>query len=62
MILKPIMVYFLWSMKNRKWNLQFPGREPRLQGPDGRGGKERVPQGGGADEQDPANLPGVQVG
>ena len=43
-------------------NLQFPGREPLLQGPDGRGGKQRVPQGGVADEQDPPDTPGVQVG
>ena len=38
-------------------DLQFPGRKSLLQGPDGRGGEQRVPQGGGADEQDPPDIP-----
>ena len=34
-------------------NIQLPGRKTLLQGPDGRGGEQGVPQGGGTDEQHP---------
>ena len=43
-------------------DLQFPGGIALLQGPDGRGGKERVPQGGVADEQDTPDRPKVHIG
>src|SRR5208337_433518 len=46
-------------------DFQLPGRKTLLQGPDGRGGEQGVPQGGGADEQhppDPGKKFRLQVG